>query len=168
MVDSAASNSDTVVDSAVTVCPIRKTSGDNTHPCRNPAPTVNGCELIPQTRTQTSEQEYNGFTASDRRPSTPYSSSTPQKFPEELGPFFGLQKIFFPNLSEKLLCHKLSPYKFSVFVDALYFPLPYCHRLENITVRTSNLVLNTQLKKLYARLCQNIVRSQLAQHQCSL
>jgi len=35
------------------------------------------------------------------------------------------------NLSEKLLCDKLSPYKFSLGVGALYFPLPSCHRLAN-------------------------------------
>ena len=44
------------------------------------------------------------------------------------------EHIFFarisPHLPEKLLCDKLSPYKFSVAVGTLYV-LPYCHRLEN-------------------------------------
>ena len=33
-------------------------------------PTVNGCDLTPSTRTETSEQEYSDLTASNRRPST--------------------------------------------------------------------------------------------------
>jgi len=37
------------------------------------------------------------------------------------GNFVGLQKIFCPNLPEKLLCDKVSPYKFSVAVGTLYF-----------------------------------------------
>jgi len=36
-----------------------------------------------------------------------------------------------PNLPEKLLCDKRSPYNFSVAVGRLYFPLPCCHTLEN-------------------------------------
>jgi len=35
------------------------------------------------------------------------------------------------HLPQKLSCDKLSPYKFSVAVGTLYFPLPSCHRLEN-------------------------------------
>jgi len=40
-----------------------KRSGDNTHPCLRPTPTVNGCDLTPPTWTQTSEQEYSDLTA---------------------------------------------------------------------------------------------------------
>jgi len=37
----------------------------------------------------------------------------------------------FPNLPEKFSCDKISPYKFSVAIVALCFPLPCCHILEN-------------------------------------
>jgi len=50
------------------------------------------------------------------------------------GNFLGVQRIFcqnFPKFAEKLLCDKISPYKFSVAVGTFYFPLPSCHRLEN-------------------------------------
>jgi len=50
-------------------------------------------------------------------------------------------------LAEKLLCGKLSPYKFSAAVGTLYFPLPFCHRLENIKFDTWNLVLNNPAEK---------------------
>jgi len=49
------------------------------HPCRSPAHTVNGCDLTPSTRTQTSKKEYE-LTASDRLQSTPYSRNTAQSF----------------------------------------------------------------------------------------
>ena len=69
-VDPAAPKSDTLVDSAVTVQTMKRIA-DSTHPCRqSPTPTVNGCDLTPPTRTQTSEQEYSDLTASNRRPST--------------------------------------------------------------------------------------------------
>ena len=48
--------------------------------------------------------------------------------------FFCAQIIFcpnFPNFAWNTLCDKLFPYKFSVAVDSLCFPLPSCHRLEN-------------------------------------
>jgi len=57
-----------------------KRSGDNTHPCRTPTPTVNGRDLTLPTRTHTSEQEYSDLAASNRRPSTPYSRNTPERF----------------------------------------------------------------------------------------
>jgi len=57
-----------------------KRSGDSTHPCRSPTPTMSGRDLTLPTRTQTSEQDYSDFMASNRRPSTPYSSNTPQSF----------------------------------------------------------------------------------------
>ena len=53
-------------------------------------------------------------------------------------------RLFCPNLPEKLSCRKLSPYKFSVAVGTLYFPLPSCHNLENRKFDTWNLVLNNQ------------------------
>jgi len=78
-------NCDTLVDSAVTVCSMHvdyekewwqhthclvektfavhvKGSGDSTHPCRNPTPTVNRRDLTLPTRTQTSEQECSDLT----------------------------------------------------------------------------------------------------------
>ena len=57
-----------------------KRSGDSTHPCGSPTPTVNGQDLTLPTRTQTSEQEYSDLTASNGRPSTPYSPNTPRSF----------------------------------------------------------------------------------------
>ena len=48
------------------------------------------------------------------------------------GNFLWCKKYFahiFLNLSEKLLCDKLSPYKCSLGVGTLYFPLPSCQRL---------------------------------------
>ena len=62
-----------------------KRSGDSTHHCRSPTPTVNGRDFILPTRTQNSEQEYNDLTASNRRSSTPYSTTLPRSFHEELG-----------------------------------------------------------------------------------
>jgi len=35
-----------------------KRSGDSTHHCRSPTPTLNGCALTPSTEKQSSEQEY--------------------------------------------------------------------------------------------------------------
>ena len=84
----AASNSDILVDSTVIVYSIHismKRSGDITHRCRNPAPTVNGCDLTPPTRTQTSEQEYSDLTASNRRSSTPSSRNIPERFSRRTG-----------------------------------------------------------------------------------
>jgi len=42
--------------------------------------TVNGCDLTAPKRTQTAEKKCNDSTASDRRPSTPYSSNIPTVF----------------------------------------------------------------------------------------
>ena len=50
-----------------------KWSGDSTHPCQCPTPTVNGSDLTFPTWTQISEQEYSDLTARNRRPSIPYS-----------------------------------------------------------------------------------------------
>ena len=50
------------------------------------------------------------------------------------GNFLGCKGYFariFPNLSEKLLCDELSPYKCSLGVGTLYFPPPSCQRLAN-------------------------------------
>jgi len=55
--------------------------GDCTHTCLSPTHTVNGCELRRRGhRLQSSEQEYNDVTASNRRPSTPYCCNTLQNF----------------------------------------------------------------------------------------
>ena len=56
------------------------TSSDSTHHCRNPTPTLDGCDLTLLTRTQSSEQEYSYLTASKRHPSTPCSRNTPLSF----------------------------------------------------------------------------------------
>jgi len=85
-----------------------KWSGDSTHPCRSPTPTVNGRDLTFLTWTQTSEQEYSDLTASNRRPSTPYSRNTPKAFHEESGRMLsrGRQNMcrrfwHTPNISQK-------------------------------------------------------------------
>ena len=57
-----------------------KRSGDSTHHCQNPTPTVNGCELTPSTGTKSSEQECSYLTASKRRRATLYSHNTPKLF----------------------------------------------------------------------------------------
>jgi len=49
-------------------------------------------------------------------------------------------------LPEKLLCDKLSPYKFFVAVG-IYFPLPSCHKFENRQFDILNLLLNNQTEK---------------------
>ena len=64
-----------------------KRSGDSTHHCRSPTPTLNGCELTPSTWTQSSEQECSYLTASKRRLSTPYSHNTPQSFSRGTRPY---------------------------------------------------------------------------------
>ena len=50
-----------------------KRSGDRTHHCPSPRPTLNRCDW-------TSEQEYSYFKARKRHPSTPYSHNNPQSF----------------------------------------------------------------------------------------
>jgi len=63
-----------------------KNSGDSTHPYRSPAPaTVKGSDLTLLIWTQTSDQEYSDLTASNRRPSTPYSATLHKPFHEEPG-----------------------------------------------------------------------------------
>ena len=65
-----------------------KRSGDSTHHCRSPTPTLNGCDLSPSTETQPSELEYTYLTASKRHPSTPYSHhNTPQSFSRGTQPY---------------------------------------------------------------------------------
>jgi len=61
---------------------IMKATDDSTHPCRSPTPKVNGRDLTRPTWTQTPEQEYSELTASNRRPSTPYTGNTPHSFSE--------------------------------------------------------------------------------------
>jgi len=50
----------------------RQNSGDSTHHCLGPTPTLNGCDLPPSTRTQFSVQEYSYLMASKRHQSTPF------------------------------------------------------------------------------------------------
>jgi len=45
-------------------------------PLSDSTPSVNGCDLTLSTQIETSEQEYNDLTASNRRPSTPYFGNT--------------------------------------------------------------------------------------------
>jgi len=80
----------------------------------------------------------------------------------------GVQRTFArisPNLPEKLLCDKLSLYKFSVIVGTFYFPLLCCHRLDYINLVLEVWFLITQLNKSkkYAGLCKNIV-AQYSEH----
>ena len=62
-----------------------KRSGDNTHRCLSPTPTVNGRDLTSPTQTQTSEQEYSDLTTSNRRPPTLTPATLPKAFHEEPG-----------------------------------------------------------------------------------
>jgi len=71
-----------------------------------------------------------------------------------------MQRIFCPNLPEKLLCDKLSSYKFSVVLGTLYFSQLCCHKHETLILEIWFLI--THLKKTYARLCKNIVGSHAA------
>ena len=57
-----------------------KRSGDNTHHCRSPTPTLIGCDSITSTRTQSSEQGYSYLTACKNHSSTSYSHNTPELF----------------------------------------------------------------------------------------
>ena len=45
-------------------------------------------------------------------------------------------------MPKKLSCNKLSPYRLSVAVSTLYFPVPCCRRFENRKFFTYNSVLN--------------------------
>jgi len=82
-VNLAASNSDTIVDSAVTAYRIHieyVEEGWQHKPLSYQHPRwMNGCKLTPPTRTHNSEQEYD-LTASNRRPSTLLSRNTSQSF----------------------------------------------------------------------------------------
>jgi len=85
--DPAASSSDTLVDSAVTVYPIHLTTMKRSglkYTSLSSTPTVNGCDLTPPTRTQT-EQEYSDLTTSNRPPLTPYFRKTAQSFSQGTG-----------------------------------------------------------------------------------
>jgi len=83
-------------------------SGDSTQSCRSQTPTVNGGNLTPPTRTQTSELEYSDFGDRYRRPSTPYCSNTPQAFTKNpVICFLEIEKMFrrlwhSPKISPKL------------------------------------------------------------------
>ena len=65
------------------------------------------------------------------------------------GNFLGVQKITcsnFPTFTRKILTRQIFPYKFSVAVDIICFPLPFCHTPENRKFATWNLFFKTQLK----------------------
>jgi len=82
----------------------------------------------------------------------------------EVGSFFVGIKDIYPEFSQKFFCDKRSPWKFSLAVGTLYFPLfPLLrrYRLENRKCGTLNLVLNNLTEKRYAGMCKNIVRYQL-------
>ena len=86
-----------------------KRSGDSTHHSRSPTPTLNGCELTPSTRAQSSDQEYSGLTASKRHPSTPYSRNTPKAFREKPGHTFPrTTKHVYTSLACSQDCSKIS------------------------------------------------------------
>ena len=66
-----------------------KSNDDSIHHCRSPTPTLNGCDLTPLTRIQSSEQEYSYLTTRKRHPSTPHSHNpSPKAFHEETGRTF--------------------------------------------------------------------------------
>ena len=80
----------------------RQKSGDSTHHCWSPTPTLNGCDLPPSTRTQFSEQEYSYLTASKRHQSTPYSHNTHRSFHEEPGNIISILSRSRQNMSTLL------------------------------------------------------------------
>ena len=82
-VDPAASKSDTLINSAVTVYPVHIDYEEEWwkhKPLSKSNTQVNGCDLISSTRIHTSQQEYKNFKHGGRRPSTPYSRNTPRSF----------------------------------------------------------------------------------------
>ena len=84
-IDPAAPNCHTLLNSDVTVYLIHvvetmKRSVDGAHPCRSSTRTVNGRDLTFPTMARIFEQEYGDLTASNRRPSTPHSRNTLQRF----------------------------------------------------------------------------------------
>jgi len=76
------------------------------------------------------------------------------------GTFWGRKGYFAetsPDLPEKVLCNKHSPYKFRVTLGTLYFPLPVLAKIENRTFGTWNLVLDNPTDKRTQGLIKNIV-----------
>jgi len=55
----------------------------------------------------------------------------------------------FPKFAPKKFMLRISPYKFSVAVDTLYFSLPSCHRLENRIFGTLNLILKNPTELMW-------------------
>ena len=98
-------------------------------------PTVNGRDLTLPTRTQTSEQEYSGLTASDKLWSIPYYHNTPQSFSRGTGLMLsrGRQNVclkvfdkiprFLNNLLESgiLVCTTMARMKTALDIIQLWF-----------------------------------------------
>jgi len=104
-----------------------KRSGDSTHVCRSPTPTVDGRDLTLPTRTQTSEQEHSDLAASNRRPSTPCSCNTPQSFSQ------GTRSYAFSRSAKHVKTSLAYSQDFSKFCWRVKCDL-YCYgRIENRT-----------------------------------
>ena len=107
----------------------RLKSGDSTHHFRSPTPKLNGCDLLPSTRTQFSEQEYSYLTASKTHQSTPYSHNIHRTFNEEPPEvdktclyFFGMLLGFLENLlkSGNLFCSATAATKTALGIIQLW------------------------------------------------
>ena len=85
-------NNNTLLDPALTVYPFHthyEGGGESTRPCRSPTPTVNSCDLTPEKRTQTFEQEYSDLTTSNKRViSILLPQHSPQFFARDLAQAF--------------------------------------------------------------------------------
>ena len=68
----------------------------------------------------------------------------------------------FPQIARKKTFMRQTFHKFSVAVGTFYIPLPCGRRLENNICGTKNLIFKSPTESKYAKLCKNIVRSQLA------
>ena len=77
-------------------------TSDNTHTCRSPTPTVNGCDLTLPTRTQTSDETTMDLTASKGQTSKPQCRNTSQSFFQGTGLNFFLQ-VTIVDIFAKLL-----------------------------------------------------------------
>jgi len=80
-----------------------KKSDDSTQHCRSPAPSLNGCDLTPSTRTQSFEQEYSYLTGRKRHPSTLCSRNTSKSFPEVPKLPRGTHPYTFPRSTKHVL-----------------------------------------------------------------
>jgi len=130
----------------------RKRSGDSKHPCRSPY--TNGERSwfnSPDTDTNFwAGIGYSDLTASNRRPSTPYSRNSPHSFSREPGrmlldvdktcvPIFGILPRFIKHLleSENLGCSPLAGTKTALGIIQLwlnYFAASFFKALGNVNV----------------------------------